>query len=144
MSEVETAKATHLLDLMLEFFADDGRWTRGYYDDGNGGHCLVGALLHLSRKHRLPAAPVIALLQDAMPQPGLPLVHFNDTRCGSVAELRSVILKARRLANDDAERERAAAAVKSWLLAQIEKKRAAAAIAEPVPDGPFVPDRLAA
>ncbi len=69
---------------------------------------------------------MIALLQDAMPRPGLPLVHFNDTRCGSVAELRSVILKARRLAHDDAERVRAAAAVKTWLLAQIEKKPTAA------------------
>ena len=127
MPEAEIAKAVQLLDLMLEFFADDGHWTRGRYDDGNGGHCLVGALLHLSRKHRLPTAPAIALLQDAMPRPGLPLVHFNDTRCGSVAELRSVILKARRLAHDDAERERAAAAVKTWLLAQIEKKRAAPA-----------------
>jgi hypothetical protein len=36
------------------------------------------------------------------------------------------------------ERERAAAEVKAWLLAQIEKKRTAAS-AEP-----FVPDRLAA
>jgi hypothetical protein len=124
MPEAETAKAVQLLDLMLEFFADDGHWTRGCYDDGNGGHCLVGALLHLSRKHRLPAAPAIALLQDAMPRPGLPLVHFNDTRCGGADELRSVILKARRLAHDDAERERATAAVRSWLLAQIEKKRA--------------------
>ena len=100
----------HLLDLMLEFFADDGHWTRGRYDDGNGGHCLVGALLHLSRKHRLPTAPVIALLQDAMSRPGLPLVYFNDTCCDSVAELRSVNLMARRLARDDAEREQAAAA----------------------------------
>jgi hypothetical protein len=50
------------------------------------------------------------------------LVHFNDTRCGSVAGLRSVIARARRLGRDDAERERAAAAVKTWLLAQIEKK----------------------
>jgi hypothetical protein len=47
-------------------------------NDGNGGHWLVGALLHLGRKHRLPTAPVIALLQDAMPRPGLPLVHFNE------------------------------------------------------------------
>ena len=130
MPEAETAKAVQLLDLMLEFFADDGHWTRGCYDDGNGGHCLVGALLHLSRKHRLPTAPAIALLQDAMPRPGLPLVHFNDTRCGSLAELRSVILKARRLAHDDAERERAAAAVKTWLLAQIEQQRAATAAAD--------------
>ena len=62
--DTDTAKAVQLLDLMHEFFADDGHWARGCYDDGNGGHCLVGALLHLSRKHRLPTAPAIALLQD--------------------------------------------------------------------------------
>ena len=45
MSQTEIANAEQLLDLMLEFFADDGHWTRGRYDDGNGGHCLVGALL---------------------------------------------------------------------------------------------------
>jgi hypothetical protein len=131
---------------MLEYFADDGRWTRGRYDDGNGGRCLVGALLHLGRTHRLPVTPVIALLQDAMPRPGLPLVHFNDTRCGSLTELRSVIREARRLADDDAERERAAGAVKTWLLAQIEKQRAvtAAGIAETASDEPFASARLAA
>ena len=58
MPEAEIAKAVQLLDLLLEFFADLGHWTRGCYDDRNGGHCLVGALLHLSRngaakiKHR--------------------------------------------------------------------------------------------
>jgi hypothetical protein len=98
MPEAKKAQAVELLDLMLEHFADDG----------NGGHCLVGALLHLSRKHRLPRAPAIALLQDAMPRPGLARVHFNDTYCGSVAELRSIILKARRLAGGHAEQERAA------------------------------------
>lgn len=40
-----------------------------------------------------------------MPRPGLPLVHFNDPRCRSVAELRSVMLKARRLAHDNVEQE---------------------------------------
>ena len=146
MSQAEIANAVQLLDLMLEFFADDGHWTRGRYDDGNGGHCLVGALLHLSRKHRLPRAPVIALLQDAMPRPGLPLVHFNDACCGSPAELRSIILKARRLAHDHAEQERVAAAVKTWLLARIEKKRAAlpTAIGKTAPDEPLTPRRLAA
>ena len=146
MPEAEIAEAVKLLDLMLEFFADDGHWMRGGYDDGNGSHCLVGALLHLSRKHGLPTAPAIALLQDAMPRPGLPLVHFNDTCCGSVAELRSVIVKARRLARDDAERERAAAAVKTWLLARIEKKRAAPAsdILETASNEPFAPESLAA
>ena len=141
MHETEIGKAVQLLDLMLEFFADDGHWARGCYDDGNGGHCLVGALLHLSRKHRLPAAPAIALLQDAMPRPGLPLVHFNDHRCGSLAELRSVIVKARHLAHDDAERERAAAAVKTWLLSRIEQTKNCRV-------GPrgeqFAPERLAA
>ena len=141
MPEAQIANSVQLLGLLLEFFADDGRWTRGCYDDGNGGHCLVGTLLHLSRKHRLPTAPVIALLQDAMPRPGLPLVHFNDTRCGSVAELRSVILKARRLAHDDAERDRTAAAVNTWLFAQIEKNRD---IGETAPAEPFTPERRAA
>jgi hypothetical protein len=66
--------------------------------------------------------------------------------CGSVAELRSVIVKARRLARDDAERERAAAAVKTWLLAQIEKKRAAPAsdMVEAASNEQFAPERLAA
>src|SRR5215212_12187040 len=141
MPEAQFAQAVQLLDLMLEHFAEDSHWTRGYYDDGNGGHCLVGALLHLSRKYRLPRAPAIALLQDAMPRPGLPLVHFNDTCCGSVAELRSIILKARRLADDHAEQERAAAAVKAWLLARIEKKRRtpSADSVETAPDEPCAP-----
>jgi hypothetical protein len=146
MGEAEITKAVQLLDLMLEFFADDGHWTRGRYDDGNGGHCLVGALLYLSRKYRLPTTSAIALLQDAMPRPGLPLVHFNDTRCGSIAELRSVILKARSLAHDNVERERAAAAVKTWLLAQITKKGSAPVvdIGGSAPNEPLAPERLAA
>ena len=77
MPEAEIGKAVQLLDLMLEFFADDGHWTRGCYDGGNGGHCLVGALLHLGRQHRLPTAPAIALLQDVMPRPAFPL--FTST-----------------------------------------------------------------
>ena len=146
MPEDQMAQAVQLLDLMLEHFADDGHWTRGRYDNGNGGHCLIGAVLHLSRKHRLPKAPAIALLEDAMPRPGLTLVQFNDTCCDSVAELRSIILKARRLADDHAARERAAAAAKTWLLAQIEKKRAASAadMVDMAPNQPFASERLAA
>src|SRR6201982_1361921 len=146
MPEAQIMQAEQLLDLMLQHFADDGHWTRGRYDDGNGGHCLVGALLHLSRKHRLPRAPAIGLLQDAMPRPGLPLVHFNDRCCGSVAELRSIILKARRLAYDDAGGGRAAPAVKAWLLAQIDQEPAPLApdIGETAPDELLGPRRLAA
>src|SRR5258708_3365494 len=146
MPEAEIAKAVQLLDLMLDFFAEDGQWARGCYDDGNGGRCLVGALLHIGRQHRLPTAPAIALLQDAMPRPGLPLVHFNDTSCGSIADLRSIILKARRLADDVAERGRAAAAAKNWLLAQVEKRRAetVADIGETAPGEPIASERFAA
>src|ERR1700720_2092527 len=104
MLEAQIAQGVQLLDLMLEYFSDHGHWARRRYDDGNGGHCLVGAVLHLSLKHRLPTAPAIALLQDAMPTPGLALVYFNDTRCGSVAEPRTVILRTRGLAHDDVER----------------------------------------
>ena len=77
---------------------------------------------------------------------GLPLVHFNDSCCGSIAELRSIILKARRLADDHAEQERAANVARMWLLAQIQKKRSApsADIADTAPDASFVPERLAA
>ena len=146
MPEAEIGKAVQLLDRMLEFFAADGHWTRGCYDDGNGGRCLVGALLHLSRKHHLPTAPAIALLQDAMPQPGLPLVYFNDTRCGSIAELRLIILKARLLAHNTAERELATARVRSWLLAQTAKKRATATpdVGETVHEEQIAPELLAA
>jgi hypothetical protein len=33
MPEAEIAKVVQLLDLMLEFFADDSHWVRGCYDD---------------------------------------------------------------------------------------------------------------
>ena len=73
-------------------------------------------------------------------------MHFNDTCCGSVAELRSIILKARRLAADHAAQDRAAAAAKTWLLAQIGKKRAAPPTdpVETAPGEPFDLERLAA
>ena len=79
-------------------------------------------------------------------RPGLPLVHFNDSCCGSIAALRSIILKARRLADDHAEQERVANVARMWLLAHIQKKRSApsADIADTAPDASFVPERLAA
>src|SRR6516162_6288276 len=57
-----------------------------------------------------------------------------------------VILKARRLAHDDAERERAAVAARAWLLNQIQKRRSAPAapIEKTAPHHPFGPERLAA
>jgi hypothetical protein len=48
MQEAQIVQGVQLLDLMLEYFADDGHWTRGRYDDGNGGHCLDGDRLKVA------------------------------------------------------------------------------------------------
>ena len=128
MPEAQIAQAVQLLDLMLEHFADDGHWARGRYDDGNGGHCLVGALLHLSRKHRLPRAAAIALLQVAAMPP-------NCVPSSSRPDASSMIMRSK---------DRAAAAAKAWLLAQIGKKRSASRDITDIAPKPFAPERLAA
>lgn len=129
MSEAETAKAVQLLELLLVLFADDAHWIRDRYHDGSSRHCLVGAVQHLSATHRLPETRVMSLLEAALPQPQLGLILFNDNRCSGVAELRAVILKARALALEYAEHERAAEALKRRLLAEIDRERAARAAA---------------
>jgi hypothetical protein len=129
MPEPETVKAMQVLDLLLEFFGEDGaHWTSDRYHDGNGRRCLVGALYHLRRKHRIPSGGAEYFLQEALPHRRGGLVYFND-RCRSFAELRSVIVRARILALQNAERERAAAAVERWLLTELERERAARAAA---------------
>jgi hypothetical protein len=50
-------------------------------------------------------------------------------RCRSFAELRSAIVEARAIAVGEAERERGAAAVERWLLAEMERERATKAAA---------------
>jgi hypothetical protein len=133
MREAETGQAVQVLDLLLEYFGEGGeRWTRDRFDDGNGRRCLVGALSHLRGKHRIPSESAECFLHEAMKQ-GRPhrrggLVYFND-RCRSFAELRSVIVEARALALGEAERERDAAAVERWLLAEVEREQAAKAAA---------------
>ena len=67
-------------------------------------------------------------------------------RAGADRAHRPVILKARRLVHDDAERENAGAALKTLLLAQIEKKRALSAgdSGGCAHEEPFATERLAA
>jgi NAD(P)-dependent dehydrogenase (short-subunit alcohol dehydrogenase family) len=71
-------------------------------------------------------------------------VRVNGVCAGAVDTQLWYRLQA--LRRCDAERERAAAAVKTWLLAEIDKKRAAPAsdIVEPALDEPFARERLAA
>ena len=43
-------KAVQMLDMLLEFFGEDGqRWIRGALDDPHGNRCLVGAMAHLRK-----------------------------------------------------------------------------------------------
>jgi hypothetical protein len=124
MSEGETGDAVRLLDLVLEFFADGARWARGRYHDDQGRRCLVGAALHLGRKHRIPSDGALSFLAAAMPRGGVGLVYFNDHRCRDISELRRVILGARALALGEAKRRREAAAVERWLLRELDRERA--------------------
>jgi hypothetical protein len=124
MTADTTGKALQVLDLMLEFFVDDNHWTRGRYHDPHDRHCLVGAVLHFSAKDGLPRAPVISLLEAALPRRQIGLIAFNDRLCRSAAELRSIILKAQALALENAKHERAAAAFKNQLLAELDRDRA--------------------
>jgi hypothetical protein len=66
-------------------------------------------------------APVMSLLEAALPQRQIGLIGFNDRRCRSPAELRSVILKARAVALENAEHHRAAEAFKQRLLAELNR-----------------------
>jgi hypothetical protein len=93
-------EAVQALDLVLEFFGEDGaNWTRGRFDDGRGRRCILGALDYVHYRHSLPIAGAKFFLEHAIP-PSLRrgLIDFNDDRCRGFAEMREVILKARALA----------------------------------------------
>ena len=59
---------------------------------------LVGVAIYFSAMHGIYYGPVLSLLLAALPGRQMGLPFFNDHRCGSVAELRSVIEKARAFA----------------------------------------------
>jgi hypothetical protein len=73
-------------------------------------------------------------------------VYFNDSCCSGAAELRSVILKAPRLAHDYAEQQAGGRRGQKLAARPDRKKRCAppAVIADMGPDIPFAPERLAA
>jgi hypothetical protein len=56
MNQHDLSPTVQMLDLLLEFFADDACWMRGQYHDGDRRRCLIGALDYLQRKHRIPYA----------------------------------------------------------------------------------------
>jgi len=44
MDYPDPAQAVRMLELMLAFFGNGERWSRGTLNDGRGGRCLLGAL----------------------------------------------------------------------------------------------------
>lgn len=122
-------EAVQMLDLLLDFFADGAHWARGRFDDGQGGRCLIGALGYLQRKHHVASSGAAHFLKEAMPGRQLGLIYFNDHRCRSFANLRSVILEARVLALRVPEIEQAARVAERWLSAEIKLERAMSAAA---------------
>jgi len=89
-----TGKTLLLMDLMLEFFADDNHWARDSYHDPHSRHCPIAAVLHFRAKHGLPRANNVPSQSGIAPAADR-AVAFNDRLWRSAAELRSIVLKAR-------------------------------------------------
>jgi len=97
MPEAQNGNPAQFLDLLLDYFADGVRWTRGDLNDGHGRRCLVGAIHYLRRKHQIPSGAAESLLQEALPAGYCHLALFNDC-CANIAELRALIVNALALA----------------------------------------------
>jgi len=117
----ESNHAVRMLDLLLEFFAAGTHRARGRYHDGRGRRFLMGALVYLRREHRISYARAAYFLKEALPRRQSVLVNSDHRQCGSLAELRAVIVKARAFAVDHAQRARDAAVLERRLLAQVER-----------------------
>jgi hypothetical protein len=129
MAEDIAGKTVQVLESMLNYFANERHWVKNNYRDGGDGHCLVDAAMHFSAKLGLPYNSVVSPLEAALPRRQMGLVTFND-RCHTRDELRTVIRQARVIALENAEHERAAAALQRRFLAELEQERAARKAAE--------------
>ena len=163
MSDQASAlNSMRMLDLLLQFYGPtDEHWLQYNFHEGRKRRCLVDAIAYLRRKNRMSGdntswyiyevsrprelpAPARSLCSEAYLRDRL--MTFNDARCGSFAELRAVLIKARiraarefvrAAAQTDPERqaeiaaakaaaaqkEEAAAARKRQLLAELERER---------------------
>jgi hypothetical protein len=108
MRKPNPAKAVQALDTLLRFFGENGEhWIRGQLDEGDGNHCLVGAIDDLYRKQAVPRGTrtgvgyyIGAVVGPHRLLSRAGLITFNDL-CKSFDEFRAVILKARALAQRD-------------------------------------------
>jgi hypothetical protein len=134
MPEAKTDDPVQFLDLLLDYFADERRWARGFYHNGDyTRHCLASAIRYLSIKRSMPREAAQTYLYEALP-PGVRLLaEFNDNHCRTVADIRALIAKARdRAVADQEQRQKRAAAAqlaRSLILIRLEREQAARAAA---------------
>jgi hypothetical protein len=159
--------------LLIEFFDDGTKWTKGQFHNAEGSRCLVGAMQHVRAVHRLSGDPTRHYLLAAMPRNWrfAGLMGYND-HCRESIELLIVLARAREMAlydayglpttrpaavetQQDSATARAIARYKEWmaatrkLLAEIERERIAAGrptyiLCPRVPESRPEPERLAA
>ncbi len=135
-------KAMRVLETIFRFYGEREHWTRGTRDDGKGKHCLIGAI-ELHCKHPGTVNDIIDYIGAAIwPHRQAEyysldrLMTFND-RCSGSERICDVLVKAPALARRDVEKlpeiaaakavapqkEKAAAARKRQLLAELERER---------------------
>jgi hypothetical protein len=105
--QARALNAMRMLDLLIQFFGPTGEhWLQGAYSDSNKRRCLVDAIAHLRRKHRISRDGTAFYLNEAIQTERRPpawskpaqcsnLMYFNDNRCESFDDLRAVLIKAR-------------------------------------------------
>jgi hypothetical protein len=104
MRQRNPTKAVHVLDLLLEFFADGQHWTRCAMDDGQGNRCLVGALRYIRRRDGIKGDGAADYLTEAvMAAKGshFGLIAYNDY-CDGFHQIRAIIVAARKAAKREA------------------------------------------
>ena len=100
-----------MIDLLIEFFGPTGEhWLQYNFHEGRKRRCLVDAIAYLQRKNRINGDNASCYIYEVSRPRELPasarslwreaylrdrLMAFNDGRCGSFAELRAVLIKAR-------------------------------------------------
>jgi hypothetical protein len=89
-----------VLSGLLEFFEDEDRWVQGWFSDGEGRACLVGALCITRQKLGISRDRTRAYLMRAIRQHHRDgrLQFFNDHVCSGIEELRDTIRRAYGLA----------------------------------------------
>jgi hypothetical protein len=108
--QTSALNAMRMLDLLQQFFGPNGEhWLQYGFRDRRERRCLVAAIAHLRRKHRIRGdgtswfiCEVIRFRHPALSATSLceaqlrdRLMFFNDHRCKSFAELRAVLTEAR-------------------------------------------------